>query len=543
MENVGKLLAIIPARKGSKGVIRKNIRTIGGVPLFVHTVRAVQDSRCADLIVISSDDPEICAWAESHGIKFLWRDPELATSETTISEVALSVISELSWQGNVGVFQPTSPLRSGLSIKNAYHDFIQSAATTLGSVIKESHLFWFSTDGDPEFAKPMFKERVNRQYSSQAIYKETGAIQFSTSEHLVAMREIVSSNHKLFVLPSGESEDIDEVSDFRAVQQIFDRGLVVFRFEANRVVGTGHMYHCLQLAEGLDHHEIVFLLRNCDDFAIDLLRDRGWNFQVEVDLDSDLSKMPNCDKKVIVNDVLDTEVDEILVERLHGFKIVNIEDLGPGAEFADAVINALYSKGPTTSSVVTLLGAKYATLRSEFLDLPKKDVRERITKILISFGGTDPAELTQRIAKLLVELIGVEITAVLGIGAADIEPIEGVRIVRNIQNMAVEISRSDLVITAAGRTVFEAAAAATPVLSIAQNVREATHSHLSMASGVIYLGVGGLVTDAEIIDAVKMLDQDYKLRLELSERLLSLTDGKGVQRVCDFIDGLMRAGA
>ena len=162
---------------------------------------------------------------------------------------------------------------------------------------------------------------------------------------------------------------------------------------------------------------------------------------------------------------------------------------------------------------------------------------------MISFGGTDPAELTKRIAKLLVELIGVEITAVLGIGAADIEPIEGVRIVRNIQNMAVEISRSDLVITAAGRTVFEAAAAATPVLSIAQNVREATHSHLSMASGVIYLGVGGLVTDAEIIDAVKMLDQDYKLRLELSERLLLLTDGKGAQRVCDFIDGLMRAGA
>ena len=51
------------------------------------------------------------------------------------------------------------------------------------------------------------------------------------------------------------------------------------------------------------------------------------------------------------------------------------------------------------------------------------------------------------------------------------------------------------------------------------------------------------MTDAEIIDAVKMLDQDYKLRLELSERLLLLTDGQGAQRVCDFIDGLMRAGA
>ena len=543
MENVEKLLAIIPARKGSKGVIRKNVRTIGGVPLFVHTVRAVQDSCCADLIVISSDDPEICAWAESHGIKFLWRDPDLATSETTISEVALSVVSELLWQGNVGVFQPTSPLRSGLSIKNAYRAFTQSAATTLGSVTKESHLFWFSTDGDLEFAKPMFEERVNRQYSSQAIYKETGAIQFSTSEHLVEMREIVSSNHKLFVLPVGESEDIDEVSDFRAVQQIFDRGLVVFRFEANKVVGTGHMYHCLQLAEGLDHHEIIFLLRNCDEFAIDLLRDRGWNFQVEVDLGSDLSQMPNSNRKVVVNDVLDTEVSEILTERLHGFKIVNIEDLGPGAEFADAVINALYSNGPKASSVVTLLGAKYATLRSEFSDLPKKVIREKITKILISFGGTDPAQLTQRTAKLLAEMDGVEVTAVLGIGAADIEPIDGVRIVRNLQNMAVQIANSDLVVTAAGRTVFEAAAAATPVISIAQNVREATHSHLSLASGVIYLGVGGLVADAEIIDAVRMLDQDYKLRLELSERLLMLTDGHGAQRVCDFIDGLMRAGA
>ena len=50
-------------------------------------------------------------------------------------------------------------------------------------------------------------------------------------------------------------------------------------------------------------------------------------------------------------------------------------------------------------------------------------------------------------------------------------------------------------------------------------------------------------SDAEILNAVRMLDQDYKLRLELSERLFLLTDGQGAQRVCDLIDGMMRSGA
>ena len=110
---------------------------------------------------------------------------------------------------------------------------------------------------------------------------------------------------------------------------------------------------------------------------------------------------------------------------------------------------------------------------------------------------------------------------------------------RNLKSMATEIAGSDLVITAAGRTVFEAAAAGTPVISIAQNVREATHSHLNIESGVIYLGIGSLIADSLIYDTVKMVLGDYVLRQKLSKRLSQLTDHFGARRICALAEVLL----
>ena len=539
MAKVPKLLAIVPARQGSREVIRKNVRNLGGIPMFVHTVRAIQESGCADQLVISSDDSEIEAWAEIHGVEFLRRPQSLAGAETTIAEVALHVASRYLWEENIGVFQPTSPLRSSQTIRDAYHEFTASTAGSLASVVPEKHLYWYSEDGNIELATPMFKSRVNRQFAGHTVYKETGAIQLVSAAQLTSTKSMVATNHKLFEINVSESDDIDGIADFKKVQLTFNRGLIIFRLEANRSIGTGHLHHCLQLAEGLDHHKIVFLLRNCDEFAWKLIEDRGWDYRIERDLNSDLKKLSNLARKLIINDVLDTSEEEILIEKINGFKIMNIEDLGPGAVHADAVVNALYSDSTGGSKTLKLVGPKYATLRSEFLDLPEKLISQKCTKVLISFGGTDPALLTARVSKLLQNLKDIEIVAILGIGAPDIDPIEGVRIVRNLKSMATEIAGSDLVITAAGRTVFEAAAAGTPVISIAQNAREATHSHLNIESGVIYLGIGSLIADSLIYDSVKMVLGNYVLRQELSKRLSQLTDHFGARRICALAEVLL----
>jgi spore coat polysaccharide biosynthesis predicted glycosyltransferase SpsG len=357
---------------------------------------------------------------------------------------------------------------------------------------------------------------------------------------LISNRSIVGKNHALFEISTDESEDIDTVSDLRRVQEICDRGLVIFRLTANKTVGSGHLFHCLQLAEQLDHHKILFVLKNCDDFVAELLREQGRDFEIEIELEDVLRSYASFDKKIVVNDILDTERSEILLEKFYGFKVLNIEDLGDGAEYADLVVNALYHQTSASPNSKTLSGPRYATLRPEFHDLPSKNIATRASRLLITFGGTDPAKLTHRVSRVASQIPDLQITAILGIGAEDILPIKGVTIRRNVKNMALEMHSSDLVITAAGRTVFEAAATGTPVLSIAQNARESTHSHLDIESGVVFLGIGEEISDLEIKLAIERLIENTALRVELSNKIVQLVDTKGVQRIANHIETLMK---
>ena len=144
-------------------------------------------------------------------------------------------------------------------------------------------------------------------------------------------------------MPFDEGLDIDTNEDLIAARSRMARGTVVFRICANQRVGSGHLHHCLQLADELADHRLRFLLRDCDAFVADLLDEHGYEHRTESDLRGDLAALadepaPN----LVVNDVLDTSEEEILIERAAGYRVVNVEDLGRGTRFADWVVNALY---------------------------------------------------------------------------------------------------------------------------------------------------------------------------------------------------------
>src|SRR5688500_16476579 len=105
-----QLLAVVPARAHSRGVPRKNMRVLGGRPLIAHTLEAVATAGVADRLLLSSNDPQALRWAELHGYEVHARPEDLATDDSTISELAAYLADELDWTGDVGVFQPTSPL-------------------------------------------------------------------------------------------------------------------------------------------------------------------------------------------------------------------------------------------------------------------------------------------------------------------------------------------------------------------------------------------------------------------------------------------------
>jgi CMP-N-acetylneuraminic acid synthetase/spore coat polysaccharide biosynthesis predicted glycosyltransferase SpsG len=535
------MLAVVPARGGSQGVIRKNLRNLNGLPLIAHTIKALREVTPALRIVVSSDDEEILGWAESFGVETIMRGPELSGPEVPVAHVAVDVVEKTSWTGLVGIFQPTSPLRTALSISKAIHQLSLSGGQSLGSVRRQRHLHWIDQEGDIGNAQPLFEDRVNRQYAHQPVLVETGSIQLIYSDVLLKSKTTVSENHILYEDIDSESLDIDTVEDLYIARLRLNRGLVVFRITANSTVGTGHMHHCLQLAEQLDNHEILFLLKECDDFAEQTLKRVGWKYKIENDFLSDLKSVTGFSNRVLINDVLDTQVTDVLLAKQENFSVVNIEDLGPGATYADVVINALYSEELTKSTMIGKLysGAKFATLRTEFLGLEAIKIQEIASRILITFGGTDPNQLTRRVVESLSDNPELSLTVILGSGVGEVNLPSHVTIRRNIRNIATEMRKSDLLITAAGRTIYEAAILGLPTIAIAQSAREATHSHLGIENGVLFLGIGPLVSNSAIKDTTLRVIENKELRGELSSRLRKSIDENGVTRITRIIEELI----
>jgi spore coat polysaccharide biosynthesis predicted glycosyltransferase SpsG/CMP-N-acetylneuraminic acid synthetase len=516
------------------------MRLVGGKPLIHYVLAALRGSAVADRVVVSSDDAAILSWCELHGYETHLRPDGLAGPETTISEVAAFVADELGWDGDVGVFQPTSPLTKPSTIVDAVTTFREGTWTSLASCFRDDHLAWYETSpGEPP--QPLFEARVNRQFNRSQLLRETGAIQLVRGDALRSGRQMVTPNHHLYEVDPAEALDIDTAEDFAIARRRIEEAGVVFRLTANRTVGSGHLFNCLQLAEELAEHRVSFLLRDCDPFAGEVLDARGHQWREEEDLAADLEALRHGGRNLVVNDVLDTSEADVLTQRGLGFVVVNFEDLGDGARLAHWVVNALYRGDDKVPDAAC--GPRWATLREEFHDPPPKQIRGEARSVLITFGGTDPNHLAHRCAQLLAARGELELKVVLGPGAEDADFPEGVRVERVVRSMATEMLEADLVLTSAGRTIYEAAIIGTPVVALAQNAREATHAHLGYEHGVVFLGIGPLVEDARIVETVDRLLADADLRRELSARLRSSIDARGGVRVANRIRALIQEEA
>ncbi|MFA5147194.1 MAG: acylneuraminate cytidylyltransferase family protein [Candidatus Omnitrophota bacterium] len=126
------ILGIIPARGGSKGIPRKNIKTIAGKPLIAWTIEAASGSRLLDRFVVSTEDKEIAAVSKRYGAEVAERPAGLATDEATTLSVLQHVLSKID-ADTVVLLQPTSPVRSNGLIDRCIARFKESGADNLGT--------------------------------------------------------------------------------------------------------------------------------------------------------------------------------------------------------------------------------------------------------------------------------------------------------------------------------------------------------------------------------------------------------------------------
>jgi CMP-N-acetylneuraminic acid synthetase len=222
-----KLLAFIPARGGSKGIVGKNIVMLAGKPLIVWTIEAAQQSAFALDVFVSTDDEAIAQVAAQWGAMTEYRRPAiLASDSATTVDAVLDGVDWLARQGKhydaIVLLQPTSPLRTAAQIDESISLFLQSPQQALVSVCEPAHppylLFSEQTDGRWQRLAPV-PVSGRRQDEHQRSAQINGAIFIQSTPRLQQQRRFFEENNtQFYFMPTEASVDIDTPIDLALAQ-------------------------------------------------------------------------------------------------------------------------------------------------------------------------------------------------------------------------------------------------------------------------------------------------------------------------------------
>ena len=541
--NCMKILAVIPARGGSKGIPRKNIRLLHGKPLISYAIENALI--CGDItdVVVSSDNDEILSIAGKYPISTITRSAELSGDAVTLDPVIHDAVLQMEERKKlrydvVVTMQPTSPLLKSETLKTAITQFIADDKDSYISVVNRAHLTWSKSESG---YTPNYAERLNRQ-KLPPLYFETGAF-FISRRDCVTPTGRLGTNVSVFEIPEDEAVDIDSPVDWQICDAVLNKKRIVFRCDGHKELGMGHIYHCLTLAYHFIGHEIMFVTREQHREGLEKLRSSFMpvtTIQNDEDFYHFLSEW-NAD--VVVNDCLDTTVDYIQKLKSLTKRVVTIEDLGPGSKYADAVINALYSKNDADKQY--FFGEKYHCLRDEFVTAEPKEFSQKVHEVLVLFGGTDPSNLTKMVysslPRLHAQFSETHFTIITGAGySAEENGILSsdelnVTVVSDVKRITDYMEKADLAITSQGRTVFELACLGVPSVVMAQNEREQLHTFAEMKNGFVNLGLGINISSDTIERTVSWLIETPQVRKEMRSLMLQHDLKKGVKRIADII--------
>lgn len=541
-----KTLIVIPARGGSKRIPRKNVRIMCGQPLICYSIenaKSLRENMNMDVdVAVSTDDEELGGIVEKRGVEVIARPKELATDKVTLDPVIYHAVCFMEEKkgykyDTVITMQATSPTLKITTIQKAIEYFENSEWDTLISATNKPHLSWGKKDG---VIVKNYEKRLNSQ-ELPANYLETGGF-------LITRRECVSEAGRIgekvniFEISEDEAIDIDTYSDWVLAENILRRKKIMFRTVGKRQVGMGHVYRCLTLAYKLTGHEILFVASSDSDIGIEKIKESNFpvvSVENEIEFENILQKEK---PDILVNDILDTSTEYMQMVSKYAKRVVNFEDVGSGAKYADAVINALYEKGDKLHN--EYYGSKYFCIRDEFLEERAKEFSDEVENILIIFGGADPSDLTGRlydICKVLhTKHPNINFHFLLGFAYPYGDRIvsseeDKIYVHKDVKRVSSYMARMDLAVTSQGRTVYELASMGVPSIVLAQNEREAEHVFAGIQNGFINLGLGKDTDALTIISTIQWLVSTPNVRKEMRKLQLTKDFSKGHERVLKLI--------
>ena len=354
-----------------------------------------------------------------------------------------------------------------------------------------------------------------------------------------------------FILNANEAIEINSYQDWWVCEKLLKRKTIVFNVIGSDKIGMGHIYRSLTLAHEITDHEIIFVCNEQSRIAVDKIA--GYDYLIKafnphVMEEQILSLKPD----LVINDILDTTKKYVAGLKKNNIKVVNFEDLGPGARYTDVTINEVFDE-PKFNSKNTKWGNKYFFLRDEFNDAKPHNLAKKVENLLITFGGTDQNNYTQKTLKTIVNFCkkeNIKIFIVNGDGYLYKEQLSSYLKELGYKNLEFTFAtgviskimeKTQIAVTSNGRTTYELAHMNIPSIVISHHERENTHRFAVEERGFINLGCYKKgATENLLLRALKKLvyDNDYRKRLFDNIKIYNFSKNKKkvVKLILDILE-------
>jgi len=219
-----KVLAIVPARGGSRGIPLKNIVPLAGKPLIAYTLEAARKSGICDRIIVSTDNKKIAKTAHKYGAEVICRPARISSGRSSTESVMLHVLGRLQKKEKycpdvILLLQATAPLRDSRDIRLAYKEFVDKRLDSLLSVTPNTFFLWRKRGNIVVPINYNYLRRPFRQDMSDQC-RENGAMFITKYNIFMKYKNRLGGKVGCYVMDEEKSLDIDTPLDLFIVRQI-----------------------------------------------------------------------------------------------------------------------------------------------------------------------------------------------------------------------------------------------------------------------------------------------------------------------------------
>jgi spore coat polysaccharide biosynthesis predicted glycosyltransferase SpsG len=551
-----RVIAVVPARGGDPEVPYLNIKKLGALPLIVHTLQEAKKSAYIDRLVVSTDDDQVEQVAlEYDGDATVVRRPEaLSRDISEIRDVIRHAVETIESSSEprfdvVVTLQATSPFRRAEQIDAAIDELIDNDFDAVISLKEVRTLTWHRPGGKLE---PLF-DRPGRRDELEPLYHEDGAIR-------AVKREVLDSGRRLgekvghVLMDKMSALTVHDIYDFWLAEKLVHLPRVLFCVDGGAEMGMGHVYRSLAVAKELtqivSHADVCFLMRAELPEGVQHIASAGYPIRVAPGKDTQtlMGVIRDYSPNIIINDRPFLEDDYLRALANLGASTINLvdslDDIEKPSELASIII-ATMQEGEVELDDYHA-GPAFAVLRDSFRNRASNqpEIPDEGRKIVVSFGGSDPQNLTMKALSALDRLPELAVSVVLGPAYSYRSELDALvatlsappTILKNVEHMADILFEADLVLCSGGMTVFEIAALGRPGIVLCQNARERERMEKFAHYGtILHLGLGTEVSHDVIREKARELVKDRQTRQRMSDAGARLVDAQGASRVYEVM--------